>query len=473
MKMKTGVIVIGAGSAGLSALRQVQKFTDDYLMIDPGPLGTTCARVGCMPSKVLISVAADFHRRQTFQAKGIEGGEGLQCNVPGVMKHVRTLRDRFAGGMKKSTLKLAGKSLIRGRASFLSPTEIRVGDRTYEAERVVIATGARPFVPEAWMPFRDSILTSDDFFEQQDLPRKIGIIGLGAIGLELGQALSRLGLEVSGFDMVKLIGGLTDPEVNEKAVQILGGELPLHLGEAADVAPAGRGLKVTAGKTSHQVDKIIASMGVVPNTGGLGLENLGVELDERGLPAYNPRTMQIGELPVYIGGDINGCRPILHEALDEGFIAGRNAGQGLADCYCRRIPQRMVFSDPSIVAVGSDFKTLAPGSFVTGASDFSNQSRAMVAGGNAGLLKVYADKHSARLVGAEMIVPDGEHIGHLLSLALLQQLTVFDVLQMPFYHPTVEEGLRSALRDAAGKLAEKRKPEELSLCESCPEDPVC
>ncbi|MFH1964047.1 MAG: dihydrolipoyl dehydrogenase [Acidobacteriota bacterium] len=473
MGIKTDIVVIGAGSAGLSALRQVQKFTDSYVMIDPGPLGTTCARVGCMPSKVLISVAKDFHRRHGFPVRGIEGGEGLSCNIPVVMKHVRSLRDRFAAGMEKSTLKLAGKKLIKGRASFVSPTEVQVGSELYEAKRVVIAAGSHPAIPRAWMPFRDRILTSEDIFEQQDLPQKIGIIGLGAIGLELGQALSRLGLEIAGFDMAESIGGLTDPAVNSSALDILGRELPLYVGEAAEVEPEGDGLRVTAGKTGLHVDKIIASLGVIPNTEGLGLENLGIELNDRGLPPFNPLTMQVADLPVYIGGDINGCRPILHEALDEGFIAGQNAGQDASDCFCRRTSLRIVFSDPSIVGVGSAFSKLNPGSFVTGKSDFSSQSRAMVEGRNAGLLHIYADKQTTRLLGAEMIVPDGEHLGHTLSQAVQQELTVSEVLQMPFYHPTIEEGLRSALRDAAVKSADKYKPGELTLCGSCPEDPVC
>lgn len=473
MSKKTDVVIIGAGSAGLSALRQVQKFTDSYIMADPGPLGTTCARVGCMPSKALISIAKDFHRRLGFPERGIRGGAELSCSIPVVMKHVRSLRDMFTSEMEEATLKLAGDKLVRGRARFLSPHEIQVGPETYETGSAVIATGSRPAIPKGWRGFRDRILTSEDIFEQRDLPKKIGVIGLGAIGLELSQALSRLGLDITGFDMADRIGGLTDPSINRAALEILGKEFPVNIGEPAEIEPDGDGLRVSSGEISLHVDKIFASMGAVPNTRDLGLENLGLELDNRGLPPFNPRTMQVADLPVFIAGDVNGCRQILHEALDEGFIAGRNAGNISAGCFCRRTFLRIVFSDPSIAGAGSSFDKLAPGSFVTGAFDFSDQSRAMVEGRNTGLLHIYADKQTTRLLGAEMIVPDSEHLGHILSLAVQSGLTVSEVLQMPFYHPTIEEGIRAALRDAAAKAADRYKPGELTLCGSCPEDPVC
>jgi len=473
MKIATEVLVIGAGSAGLSALRQVQKYTSDYRMVDHGPLGTTCARTGCMPSKVLISIARDFHRRNFYESQGILGGESLRCNLPRVLERVRSLRDQFAGGMEKSTLKLAGEKLIRGTASFLTPNEIQVGDDVIKTGRTIIATGSKPVFPEAWLPFRDKILTSENFFEQEDLQGRIGVIGLGAIGLELGQALSRLGLEVTGFDMLESIGGLTDPEVQKAAGKILGEELPLYLGAGASVYPEGDGLRVEAGEISIEVDKIIASLGVVPNVGSLGLEKLGVPLDRKGLPSFNPRTMQVEDLPVFIGGDVNGCRPILHEALDEGFIAGRNAGQNKAERYCRRIPAQIVFTDPSIAIVGAARDQLPVDSFVTGSADFSRQSRARIEERNSGILHLYADKSDGRLLGSEMLVPDAEHLAHQFGLALQHELTVHELLQMPYYHPTIEEGLRTALRDAAGKIKNPSRHDEMALCESSPEDPLC
>lgn len=472
MRDKVDVLIIGAGSAGISALRQVQKSTDRYLVVDPGPLGTTCARVGCMPSKVLINVAREFNRRTEFKNWGIRGGEALTSSLPEVLAHVRKLRDDFSQGMERVTLKLAGEKLLRGKASFISPTRVKVENKTYEAERIVIAAGSQPMIPRSWAPFQDRILTSSTLFEQADLPGKIGVVGLGAIGLELGQALCRLGVEIAGFDMSDFIGGITDPAVNASAVEIFGREFDLYLGKPVDIQPEGSGLVVRSGDSELYVDRVIASMGVRPNTEGLGLENLGLELDARGLPPFDPRTMQVGDLPVFICGDVNGCRPILHEALDEGFIAGSNATtREDPECYCRRTQLRIVFTDPSIVAVGPSRSSFSQEDSVSGSADFSNQSRALIEGRNLGILNIYAERASGKLLGSEMIVPEGEHLGHLLSLGIQKELTVADLLEIPFYHPTVEEGLRTALLAAAGKTALKTK--KLSVCESCPESPVC
>ncbi len=136
--------------------------------------------------------------------------------------------------------------------------------------------------------------------------------------MEIGQSLSRLGVEVTGFDMLKTIGGLDDPEVAKSAIDILGKEFPLHLGAAAEVTEEGEKLRVTAGEHSVVVDKVLASLGRRPNLDNLAIENAGIELDTRGIPAYDRNTMQIGDSHIFIAGDVNGERPLLHEAGDEG-----------------------------------------------------------------------------------------------------------------------------------------------------------
>ncbi|ARN57429.1 dihydrolipoyl dehydrogenase [Sedimentisphaera salicampi] len=469
-------VIIGAGSGGLSALRQIKNATDNYLMIDPGPLGTKCARVGCMPSKALIKAANDFHRRHKFQSEGISGAESLSIDPDSVMEYVRGMRDKFAGNMEKVTRKLAGDNLIEAKAKILAPDMVEAGGERIKTKSIVIATGASPLIPSPWREFGDRILTSETIFEQKHIPKKIAVIGLGVIGLELGQALSRIGTEVVGFDMKETLGGLTDESVKKRAIEAVGSDFPIHLGEAARLSST-KDCKITVCYGDHCdcYDAVLAAMGVSPNIEGLGLENLGVELNDRGLPNFNPKTAQISDLPVYIAGDVNGCRPILHEALDEGFIAGKNAAAGQDDCFCRRVPLRIVFSDPQIAAVGymrEELETTGR-EFVVGREDFSDQARAALEQNNKGLLHIYADNQTARFLGAEMAIPGAEHIAHQLAVAAQNQMTVFEMLQSPFYHPVLEEGLRSALRNAASKLKDKHTQPELLVCGSCPESPLC
>ena len=148
---------------------------------------------------------------------------------------------------------------------------------------------------------------------------------------------------------------------------------------------------------------------------------------------------------------MNARSPLLHEAADDGRIAGDNAGRwpNFAP-QLRRSPLTVVFSHPQIMLSGQTFKGLtdAGHDFVTGEVDFTGQGRSRVMGVNQGRLHVYADRRSGALLGAEMIGPDAEHLGHLLSWSIQQGLSVAETLTMPFYHPVVEEGLRTALRDA-------------------------
>jgi len=175
--------------------------------------------------------------------------------------------------------------------------------------------------------------------------------------------------------------------------------------------------------------------------------------------------MQIENYPLFIAGDVNKKRALLHEAADEGRIAAYNALHPI-QCFKRRTPLRIIFTEPNIVIVGKGYKELDSDDFVTGEVDFSDQGRAKIMHHNQGLLRIYGSKKDGTLLGAEMIAPDGEHLGHLLAWSIEQQLTVFDLLKMPFYHPVLEEGMRTALRDLSKKITGKPRKFDLTMCDS-------
>ncbi len=455
MERKVKVAIIGAGSAGLNALSRVRKVLDreEYVLINGGELGTTCARVGCMPSKVAIQVAEDFYRRHYFDRVGIEGDESLAINVADAMEHVRDLRDIFVDRVLSGSTDNMGDELIDGYAHFIEPGLLQVGEDTVRADRVIIATGSRPFVPAPWEAFRDRVITTDELFEQEDLPASMAVVGLGVIGLEMGQALHRMGIEVTGFDQLDTIGGLQDPVVSRSAVSLLGKEFPLHLGQRAEVTQEADGrLRVTAGEHSVVVDKVLASLGRVPNLETLGLENLGAALDKRGVPLHDSSTMQIGDLPVFIAGDVSGDRAILHEAGDEGRIAGFNAVSDNITAFRRKTPLAVTFCDPNIATVGVPWPQLDPAQTEVGEIQFGPVGRALIMGKNKGVLRIYGDRATGRLLGGAMVAPKGENLAHLLAWAVQQELTVFDLLKMPFYHPAIEEALQAALYDLMGKV---------------------
>lgn len=452
------IAIIGSGSAGLYALGKVRPSGKSFVLINGGELGTTCARVGCMPSKAVIQVAEDFYRRNVFNRYGIEGHEDMNLTIPEAMEYVQDLRDIFVERvLSRSTDKLPEENFIQGYARFIETglVEIDSGERI-RADRFIIATGSRPLVPQAWESFRDRIITTDEFFELENLPQSIAVIGLGVIGLEIGQSLSRLGLEVTGIDQLQTIGGLSDPEVAGTAIEVIGKEMPLWLGHAAEVTEADNGmLRVQAGGQVVEVERVFASMGRSPNLDKLGLADIGVELDTRGIPVFNPATMQIGDTPIFIAGDVTGERPLLHEAGDEGRIAGYNAIAEQPMAFRRKTPLSITFCDPNIVVVGTRFADLDPVSTAIGQIQMGPVGRALIMAKNRGLIRVYADKASGRLLGAEMACPKGENLGHLMAWCIQQQMTVGEILQMPFYHPVIEEALQAALYDLYGRVEAK------------------
>ncbi len=449
------VAIIGAGSAGLYCMSQIKRFTDNFVLIDGGELGTTCARVGCMPSKVMIQVAEDFHRRTIFDREGIEGKEHLTINEEDAMEHVQDLRDTFVDQTLSNSIDILPEDkLIESNVHFIDANtlETETGD-IIKARRIIIATGSRPIIPAAWNEFADKILTTDEIFELETLPESIAVIGLGVIGLEIGQSLSRLGVNVTGIDQQNIISGLDDIEVNKTAIEVISREFPLWLGNAAEISLLKNGnLQVSGGDKTIEVEKIFASMGRRPNIDKLNLESTGLELSANGVPVYNPNTMQLGDSSIYIAGDCNADKPILHEAGFEGRVAGYNIMQTNPTEFRIKTPLAISFCEPNIVTVGAKLSELDADTTAIGEIKMAPVGRALIMGKNRGLIRVYADINSGKLLGASMACVKGENLGHLLCWCIEMQMTVHDVLRMPFYHPVIEEALQAALYHLKSKL---------------------
>ncbi|HPQ23645.1 MAG: dihydrolipoyl dehydrogenase [Gammaproteobacteria bacterium] len=452
------VAIIGSGSAGLYAMSKVRPSGKSVVLINGGELGTTCARVGCMPSKAVIQIAEDFHRRGVFKRFGVEGHERLSVDVSEAMGYVQDLRDVFVERViSNSTDKMPEGMFVAGYARFVEPNLLEMDNgQRIRAGKVIIATGSRPIVPAAWAPFRDRIITTDDFFELEELPASIAVIGLGVIGLEIGQSLHRLGCTVVGIDIQEAVGGLTDPVAIKSAVEIIGGEMELWLGHEAQISEGSNGrLRVSAGGNTIEVERVLASMGRQPNVEKLGLDAIGVPMDERGVPLFDPGTMQVGDLPLFLAGDVTGERPLLHEAGDEGRIAGQNAVSDTVSAYRRKTPLNITFCDPNIVQVGQPYASLDPETTAIGEVQMAPVGRAIIMAKNKGVIRVYADKTTGTMLGAEMVCIKAENLGHLLAWSIQQGLKVGELLQMPFYHPVIEEALQAALYDLYAKVDAK------------------
>lgn len=464
----TDIVILGAGSAGLYALREVRRAGRSFLMIDPGPLGTTCARVGCMPSKIALHAGEEWATRKALAHLGVQGLDGLSIDLSVTWARLREQRDFFTKSAIGKARKAAGEHLLEGPARFLEPNLLEVSTPTglqrIRAQAVVIATGSRPVEP-AWLaPVQDRTVTTDALFELPTLPARIGILGLGAIGLEMGLALSRLGVQVVGADLATQVGGISDPVLGERALARFGSEMDLWLGVETRLERTETGVRMCASDRVAEVDLLLAALGRRPNTDSLNLQAAGFPLDARGNPRFDPATMQVGDLPVFIAGDANADRPLMHEAADEGAIAGYNAVRKTPTRFARKVPLGIAFSNPDIASVGARYDALPTEGVVIGSAEGDKNGRARILRATDSLLRVYADAHSGRLLGAAMVAAGGEHLAHLLAWSIQRGETAAELLQLPFYHPVIEEMLQTALQDIMAQLpAREHYPLGLAL----------
>ena len=467
---KVSVAVIGAGTAGQNAFRQAKKFLEDVIIINDGFWTTTCIAVGCMPSKLLIAAADRAHDTNHSAEFGVHATARIDGKH--VMERVRAERDHFASYIEKQVDSWPEDSKIAGWAYINKQGLIEVNDELIKADKIIVATGSSTFIPDGWEDkLGDTMLTSDAVFELADLPKSMAVIGAGAIGLELAQAFTRLGVKVTVFNRAKRVAGLQDEDINNKAIDCLSRELTMHLGsKITDVGQrsdensdksinknstvAFIDYEDSAGEVQQwQGDYVLVATGRRNNIEALGVENLGVELDEKNRPQQlDKKTGKIGDLDVYIVGDANANIPLLHVASDEGFSAGSMVCDNKKDAYIRppATPFSIVFSSPQIVNVGMSLPEIQEDStleHVIGKVSFDNQGRSRVMGVNCGLLHIYGCKKTDRILGASMVGPDAEYIGHILAMAITNDLSIKDMLDTPFYHPTILEGLRTALRD--------------------------
>lgn len=448
----------------MGAFRNARLHSDNVYLIENNVFGTTCARVGCMPSKLLIAAAEARHHALHTDPFGVHlDKDSIVVNGEEVMRRVKSERDRFVGFVVTDVEEWPADKRIMGSAKFIDEHTVQIDDHIQiAAKSFVIATGSRPVILPQWQSLGDRLIINDDVFSWDTLPKRVAVFGPGVIGLELGQALHRLGVKVEIFGLGGIIGGISDPVVSDEAKAVFGEELKLHLDAKTEVKLDADGnvevhWEQDGEKGVFVAEYMLAAVGRRPNVDNIGLENINIDKDARGVPVADPLTMQTSIPHIFIAGDASNQLPLLHEAADQGKIAGDNAGRypnigsGL-----RRSTIGVVFTSPQIGFVGLKYAQVAAqyqaDEFVIGEVSFKNQGRSRVMLVNKGHMRLYAEKATGRFIGAEIVGPAAEHLAHLLAWAHQMKMTVPQMLDMPFYHPVIEEGLRTALRDADAKL---------------------
>jgi len=407
-----------------------------------------------MPSKLLLAaarIARDARGAETFGVRTAP----VRVDGRAVMARVQRERDHFVAGVLKEVAAIPARTKVHGRARFADPRTLAVDDHSLvTAKAIVIATGARAIVPETLeAACGDRVLTHETVFELDDLPKSLGVIGAGPLGLELAIAFARLGVKTTLFDEGDVVGAVRDPVVAEAVASAMAKELDLQLGVKIEARLNASGevaasWKDAAGKAKRRTfEYVLVAAGQAPQIEGLDLNMAGLAVDDDGVPEFDRKTLRCGDSAIFIAGDSNADRPVLHEASLQGEQAGLNAAR-----YPKLEPRvaspdmAVIYTDPDIARVGSGFDPDQAKDWKIGCSD--SNGRARVDGRASGVVRVYADKEGV-LLGGELFGPDAEHLAHLLAWVVQLGLNAEKALELPFYHPTLEETLRTALRDLA------------------------
>jgi dihydrolipoamide dehydrogenase len=452
-------LIIGVGTAGLGAFSKIRKTTDSVLLVQHGPYGTTCARVGCMPSKMLIAAADLAHAIEGGPYFGIDGN--YQVNGKRVFERLKQDRaDYFVGGVLKYVKSIDSRFKIEGQATFVAPQTIEIDGRLrIKAKKIILACGSTPRIPAVFEPLQNELDTTESIFELDDLPSSLAVVGLGVIALELGQAFHRLGVKTTLYGRSGKIGPFAHPKMQQEVLEVLQKELDIiPQGQFTTATKTSEGYRLTyrtgtGEEITRTYERVLLASGRDSNLKTMNLEASGLKLDSRQLPEYDLRTMQCGESPVFICGDATEDLPLWHEAYLEGRIAAESAIHFPMRTEGKRLPALGVyFTDPQMASIGVPYDSENSEELEVGAARMSDGPRHRIYNDLQGRIQVYVNKRSGVLLGADIFGRGAEHMAHTLALALEHGLTITEILQMPVYHPSLEEVMKEALTKALKKL---------------------
>ena len=435
------LVVIGAGPAGLVISIAAAGLGARVALIERQAMGGDCLNVGCVPSKSLLAIS------RRFAASGPEpsGEDQPETGFDRAFAYVREIRSQIAEHDSVERFSAAGVDVFLGAAHFVEPRLIEVDGAQLRTRKTVICTGARPTLPAIPGLTESNPLTNETLFDLRKQPERIAILGAGPIGCELAQALSRLGSKVYLYERADRPLPTEIPragKVLRKALQRDGVEQ--HYSRAVQsIEMRGHQRVIRDGIDEQTVDAVLAALGRQPNSDGLNLAAVGVDLDEQGAIEVNAR-LQTNNRHIYAAGDVCSAFQYTHNADAQARIVVRNAlFAGRASTDDLIIP-RCVYTSPEVAQLGANRDELgaAGRAFDVHHVDFSELDRARTDGDDEGFVEVLTPQGSDRVLGATLV---GEPAGELVApLAILMQqrlgLGVMQGIVLPY--PTRSEFLR-------------------------------
>ncbi|MGA7800880.1 MAG: FAD-dependent oxidoreductase [Gammaproteobacteria bacterium] len=446
MFRRRDLMVIGGGAGGLVVASVAARLGVRVTLVDKGPkLGGDCLHSGCVPSKTLIDAAAAAHRIRAAGGLGLHVGD-LQVDMAGVNARIRSVVERIQEHDDPERLRGYGCEVLFGTARFTSPHEVEVNGQRIRARRFVIATGSRPRIPDIEGLREAGYLTNEDMFTLPALPARLAVLGAGPVGLELGQAMARLGSAVSVLEQGPQVLPREDPELSAQLVECLEAEgLNVMTGMRVQrVRRAGdvRVLECADGRRV-EVDAVLVAVGRRPNVEDLGLETAGVAYGAGGIQV--DRRMRTGERHIYAVGDVCGPYAFTHVAEYQAGIVLSNAVFRWPRRADYRVIPRVTYTDPELAHVGlTEQQARERGTGVAVYRfPFSSVDRALTRNQGYGQVKLVARR--GRLVGASVLGPAAGELIHELVLAMQARIKISAIAGAVHAYPTLSQIHRLAI----------------------------
>ena len=455
MAEKFQVVVIGGGPGGyVCAIRLAQLGLKTACIESRGSLGGTCLNVGCIPSKSLLNLSEEFHKVKTLANKGIEIGE-VKLNLNKMMKS----KDKAVTVLTKGVEFLLKKNKVtyfKGHGSFKSKNEISIKDdqnkeTLIQAEKTVIATGSVPVSLRGIEVDEKIIVSSTGALKLEKVPNKMVIVGGGYIGLEMGSVWSRLGAKVEVVEFLDHITPGMDKEISSEFMKILKKQgIKFNMQNKVEtIQKSASGAIVSTldkdgNKNNFECDVVLISVGRKPNTDGLNLEDLGVNLDERNR-IKTDKNFQTNIKNIYAIGDVIDGPMLAHKAEDEGIAVAENIVGQSGHVNYDTIPG-VVYTSPEVASIGKTEEQLKElnKKYKVGKFSFMANSRAKAIDDTEGFVKILADEQTDKVLGAHII---GPHAGELIAeigVAMEFGASSEDIARTCHAHPTFSEAVKEA-----------------------------
>jgi pyruvate/2-oxoglutarate dehydrogenase complex dihydrolipoamide dehydrogenase (E3) component len=451
------LVVIGAGSGGYAAARTARDLGANVALVDRGPLGGLCILRGCMPSKTFLASTDRLHDINSAGELAIEAGRA-KLDFTALAERKRALVTDWAD------YRIAGIEtfpIFHGEARFESPTTLHVGSEVLYAKRFVIATGS--VTAPALVPgLADAgFIDSDAALDLTSPPESVVVLGGGYVGSELGQFFHRAGVPTTIIIRAPHLLSSEDEDIGtglteyfrEDGLRVESGAQVTHVSVADD------GRKVVhfiqeGEERSVAAHEIFYALGRVPNVENLGLDAAGVRHHAfSGITVDD--TLRTSNPDIFAVGDVTGEYPLVHVAIQQGEIAGRNAATGTRERADYRLTKtHTVFTDPQVAVVGETERSLklAGTPYLRATYPFNDHGKAMALGKTRGFVKMLASPTDGTILGASLIGPDASDLIEPLIVAMAFNATVSDYARIPHLHPTLVEIWTYPAEEIADKL---------------------